>query len=315
MIRHLEQCIRTDKSDSRAAAELAALYLRRFERSQQSADNRMSIQEIRDTVRGAEFESSRDIAEWLVRAFGDTSLDLYRAYFSAKSSLQGQPLRGETYLILSQVGFLNGLTPDDEQGLVNQALTLRPHKPSVIYVAGLAHAGLGNMEKAIDFFSTAFARDAAIRGHVIDSMAPVFSASDFIERMKPDWDGLWLLHKHYQKNQRAEDAAIVADIYASRFKSFAETNSTQYFWIRSAEMLQSGEHNTVALSCLRKAFKVSQYDYRVRMLLAEALIGEGETNEALQHLNWCLSRRPGDKVLAARIEELSGAGREVNHGI
>ena len=156
MIHELESCVQADPSDFRASSNLAALYLRRFAKHQQTAENRMSVKEIRDTVKDANFESSRHVAEWLHTAFGSPVADLYRSLLIAERSLQGQPLRAENYLILAELGFLKGMSAEDENRLIDQAIRLRPHKASVLYAAGHTRAVQGEFEQAFEFWSKAF---------------------------------------------------------------------------------------------------------------------------------------------------------------
>ena len=96
MIRHLERCVEIEPSNCLARCELAGLYLRRFEKHQLAIANPVSVAEIRHTVLNSEFESSREVAEWLERAFGESALDLYRSLAMSRTAMVGQPLRGET---------------------------------------------------------------------------------------------------------------------------------------------------------------------------------------------------------------------------
>lgn len=305
IILHLENCLARDPSDYRAASDLSAMYLRRFERHQTHADNRVNIREIRSTVRSVEFESAAEIAAWLKRAFDSNASDLYRALALARRAVRGQPARGETYLVLAQVAFLAGVSEAEEAALLEQAVRLRPYKAGVLYFAGLADAEAGNLEAAMQQWKAAFQRDVAIRPMIIQSLSPYLSASELIEQLSPGPDGIWRIFSEYQKNGRENDVAFVAELYTSRFEELAaHPERGRFFWRRSADIFGASGNQSMELLCLTQAVNESPTDYNLRKTIVLTLLERGQKEEALPHLSWCQARNPDDKDIAAALIHL-----------
>lgn len=307
IILHLENCVRIDPSDYRAASDLSAMYLRRFERHQEGAENRMAVREIRDTVRTAEFESPQEIAEWLKRAFGPQASDLYRALAMARRAVQGQPTRGETYLVLAQTGFVAGMTEAEEDALIEQAIRLRPHKAAVLFVAGLSLAEDGRLEDATDFWQKAFHLDPAIRPMIVKGLVPLMPAQELIDRLAPDPDGLWLLFKEYGRTEQISEQNEVAEWYAqnfARFSSDSQHSSGRFFWRRSHDLLLHGGHRKAALQCLIRAVAQVPQDFSLRKQLGLEFMANSSKEEALRELEWCEVRMPDDTEIAEALARL-----------
>lgn len=312
IIQHLENCLNADPQDYRSASNLAAMYLRRFERQQETGSNRMSIREIRNTVQTAGFESAREIAEWLNRAFGPRSADLYRALTAARKAVRGQPMRGENYLILAQVGFLAGLSETEEEHLVAQAVRLRPHSAGVLFVSGLFLIDKGDIEGAIEKWRTAFQKDRHIRSLIISSLVPNLGAAEILEKLSPDHTGLRSLFDAYGAEKRTEDQKTVAAWYARKFERMLQdphVNRDRNFWLTGHQMLKFNGHEKLALYCLSQAAQAAPHDFALRRSLGLELFRHEQFDDALRELKWCRLKTPDDTKINEAIKQISNKHR------
>ena len=311
LITHLESCVRIDPADYRARSDLSALYLRRFDRDQTNGENQMTVREIRHTVRSVGFESNKAIGKWLFSAFGKSSGDLYRALFTARKAVQGQPLRGETYLVLAQVGFLTGLSSESEAALIDLSVKLRPHNASIRYLAGMALVEKGDMDGACDHWRAAFAVDSAIRGLVIRSMASQYSAEEVVDRIDPRADGMWLLFEEFGKLKKPEQQTVAARFYDQRFSEFLATahDAAPTFWQRSHTIFKFLKNHRKALSALHHAVQQQSGNYDLRSQYALELLDNRYFEACKKQLEWCQLRRPDDMAIQDAFAELRAVVR------
>ncbi|MCP4171719.1 MAG: hypothetical protein GY758_13205 [Fuerstiella sp.] len=309
LISHLENCVTTDPADFRAMSDLSALYLRRFDRDQLVAENQMSVREIRNTVRSVGFESNAAVGKWLFSAFGKSSTDLYRGLITARKAVQGQPLRGETYLVLAQVGFLTGQSSETEAALIGQSVQLRPHSAPVRYLAGLALIEKGDMDGACDHWRAAFNVDSEIRRHVVRGLASQFSAVEVVERLDLKADGLWLLFDEYRMLEQPDQQAIAAEIYDHRFDEVRETanDADLNFWQRSHTIFAFLQNHRKALSCLHYAVCQQPDKYDLRKKFAIELLDKRHYETSRKQLEWCQLRKPDDVAIVDALERLDAS--------
>ncbi len=306
-ILHLESCLKRDPSDYSAMSKLAGMYLDRFHRKQADAANNMTAMQLRCTVRSTEFESHRELAEWLVRAFGNHSADLYRAHRLAQKSLLGQPLKGESYAILSQVGFLLGMTEQTEDALLQQAMTIRPYEAFVHYQVGLTLASKGQFDAACQSLSQAFAIDARLRPTIVKELSLLIPADEFIRQLRPEADGLWLLFRAYESQGKVEDQRVVADWYSKHIRELttSQDSQTPEFWKRSETIFSFAGDAEQAVYCLNKLVKSNPTDIRARKNLAQKLLQIGQYKQCRAELEWCLLRTPDDTEIKASLVTLN----------
>ncbi|MCP4171350.1 MAG: hypothetical protein GY758_11325 [Fuerstiella sp.] len=311
LITNLENCVRIDPTDFRAMSDLSALYVRRFDRDQLSAENQMTVREIRNTVQSVGFESNKAVGEWLFAAFGESSADLYRALITARKAVQGQPLRGENYLVMSQVGFLTGLPSESEAALIAQSVRLRPYSAPIRYLAGMALVEQGDMDGACDHWRAAFSVDPQIRKLIIHALASQYSAGEVVDRLDPQADGLWLLFDEYRMFEQPDQQKAAANIYSHWFKELMATvdDSDLDFWARSHEIFTFIGSQRKALSCLHHAVQKQPDNYSLRSKFAMELLFSRHYEASRKQLEWCRLRRPDDVAINDALAELRAATR------
>ena len=306
LIRKLEACIAADPRHYSAWSMLSPLYLQRFEIRLQNSDNRMTLREIRDSAEQAGFESSREMREWLQRAFGDTTSDLYRAILAARQALLGYPLRGEAYVVLAETGFLGGVRKHEKRLMIEQAVQLRPHEPRVLYAAGLLVEDDGDSERAWSLWQQAAALSDAVAELLIQRFAESLTAAEVIERLDPATEGFWQLFRWYEKPGRDDSRLVVAQEFARRYASAGPDASCEQAdtWIHSAAMLSAAGRAETAIDCLQQAVRLKPGHRGFRRRLATALIKSSRLDEARRQLSWIRVRSPDNESVVADLESV-----------
>ncbi len=306
MIAELEQCLEADPLHHRALTNLAALLLRRFELGLQNSDNRMTLRQIQDTIQNADFTSDEEMHAWLHRAFGDRIVDLERAFTAARQGLQGQPLRGEAYIVLAETGFLEGLSEREKSALIDVAVRLRPHEPAVLYSAGALTARTGDLDGAFDLWRQAYAHSPAVRQQLTTRLAPALSALEFAQRLNPDTDGLWLLSNEYGKLDRTEEQLATAKLFVLNFDRL-EASADELdvdFWTHADAFYAAVGEDAAALECLQRAAHLKPQDNIIRRKLIFDLIEHEKYDVALRHLDWYRLRYPEDQEIKKALAEV-----------
>ena len=305
-ITQLEQCLLRDPRDHAAAIDLSALYLRRFELAAQSGGNRMTLREIQHTVATAGFESNDAIHDWMQRAFGESANDLTRAHWLAHRGLSEFPLRGEAYIVLAELGFLNGMPAEQRKQLVQQALKLRPHDPPILLAAGNLAANQGGIDRAFELWRTASQLDPDIQDNLIQQLAITVPAADLVEQLDLGPQGLLQLYSVHQLQGRVDESQFVAE----RFLEDLGVHSTSpladnpRFWRQCHDMLMTAGRQSAAIECLQEAVTRGDRTVRTRRQLAFALLEAGEESAAIKHLKWCQLRAPEDEHVKQILRDL-----------
>lgn len=312
MIDNLEICLRNDPSDFRAMSDLSTLYLRRFEREQQGCDNPMSLREIKNTVETSGFESPEAVADWLQRAYGAHVIDLYRSLLMAENAVTGQPMRGECYLVLAQVGFLKETSFEEANRLIDQAVILRPYSPGVLYFAGLLEAEKGDVDAACQWWKKAFHLSDEIQPVILQGLETHMSPAEIVGYLDPGTDALWFMFQNYSQQGNVEAANWIADYYRTNFKNYVrELNEpTAAFWQHSEQIFTALNELDIATQCLGRAVKLSPNIFNLRKRYALALLDIHKHDDARRELNWCRLKSPGDLQITAALKVLGELTRK-----
>ena len=312
LIGNLEQCTIADPFHHNACAALAPLYLQRFEQSSKSSDNQMTLQDVRDTVREANFETGKELHEWLTRALGENIKDLYRAVHTARHALRERPLRSEAYVVLSETAFLTGLDATEFKAVINQAIRLRPHDPNVLYAAGLLADESGDNESAWQMWRHAAALDSIIAQQLVHRFVDRIPANELLNQLEPLRHMYWTLYVAYGQAKRPEAQKAVAVDFADRHREGLANAKfdTASDWKEYGRLLITASDNLNAIPCLRHAVKLQPDDLSTRRLLAETLIAERMFEEAHSELSKLRKRFPDNKRI---INLLADAESKLNN--
>ncbi len=306
LIGHLEQCAAADPFHHDVHTALAPLYLQRFEHHLRNSDNQLTLKDLRDTIRNSDFATQEEMHTWLDRVCGRPIEDLYRARDSAMRGLRNRPLRGESYVILTETGFLDSQSDGEQQALIQQAVRLRPNEPRVLYAAGLLAEDSGESETAWKMWRQAANLDPHIGRLIVNRNIDLMTVSEFIEHVAPTPDTFGIIYNEYRKADRTDDlpviAAMFADRYTAQFSQSVIGNSSQLSQY-AAWFLEANQVD-LAVKCLKRATLLQPKNIVIRKQLATALAQTNDLQAAHQELSWLNLSMPDDQHITRLLHDI-----------
>jgi len=323
-VAELEEVVRWEPDHARAHLRLAEAYLRLFHQKQETSQNVMSANQIRDAVIDSRREtvpperrldSRENLERWLAAAVGDHYRYLDFALAQAQEALGLCPLLGEGYLFLGELCFLEGGRTSAKSAYVSQALKVRPFDGTVLLHAGSEAILNGDFDQGLAHWQESFRRGAVYQEQIINWLVGRVHPLDlqeeirfFLDTFDPDLQALRLLELRYRKIAQPEQITPLSYTYARAAAAAAGESKGQDaagLWLEA--MAQYGKLKVPAdrLRCGRNALRSDPNSYRVREKLAHCLADLGEFAEAKEHLDWCLRRRPDHESLRKMEEVVS----------
>ncbi|MFP6614333.1 MAG: O-antigen ligase family protein [Pirellulales bacterium] len=299
-IRHLENVLYWNPHHARAQIRIAGKYLHRFEQLQQTADNVMSLTDIREAAFASKFSSRAALNQWLGRAIGDQQKLLEKASQHCRAALHLCPLFGNGYVYLAELCFLEGGSVKTKAAYIAQALKVRPHDGAVLFAAGKEAILTGNIPKAIGFWKKSFHRGGEHQQRMISLLAGRVPFQFIAETFEPDLPALRSLYLRYRQLGAAPEMTAVAALLSDTLMQKAQQDNSSeagILWLESLELnLRSGHHDHIRL-CAARALAAAPNDLATRRAVGEAMLALREFDEAEKQLRWCVQQKPGDKRL------------------
>jgi tetratricopeptide (TPR) repeat protein len=276
-------------------------YLERFNTSHSENENSIPLGQLRDAIKASEFESPEAMHEWLDRAVGKNIKLLRLAKKYLRQSLKESPLRAHAYLELVELGFLDSISVEAEDAYLKQALTLRPHDPSVLFAIG-RHISLSeDLDSAMPYWSKAFSVSPETRRKVTGLLAPQISAADFLAKLNPEWTSLPDIARAFDQAGRQEEGRQIwqkcLDDSRSQSKVGKSRAERDQVLLTLCDAYTALEQSDRALAMLAKAHRQSPDNMQIRIRLAWGLYHAQRYSDAADHLIWLSSRLPGDKSI------------------
>jgi tetratricopeptide (TPR) repeat protein len=309
MLRRLQAAVYWDPHFARAHKQLADRYLAEFALRVSEAANVLDVRQIRDVAIASSFPSEGALQEWLDRAFGPDVELLRQAHVHARRAVELCPLQGGAYMHLADLAFLELGTHSTVEAYVDQALRLRPYDRNVLADAGVQALVLGEPARAIDVWSRCFNTPGSHQQRIVYRLvASGMPASEFLARLRPDWQTLRSIWAQYRTTGRPQDLSDIL-LYAENEtrRAAAESNRNKLaavlFW--QSNLYSEVGRREESLACLERANGCNPRSFAIRYGLAKALMDAGRFAEAEPHVRWCLARRPADKALNAALPIIS----------
>jgi tetratricopeptide (TPR) repeat protein len=308
LVNHLRNVIKWTPEDPRAHAAIARSILKRFGEMQATSLNPMPLTQLRDAAIRSHFASRKDLNSWLHRAVGDHYTDLDQALFHTRRSLTLGPLRGEAYVFLAELCFLENAMPETKEAFLQQALKIAPYSSDILIAVGAEAILAGEGDRAIEYWKRGFDQSPHTREMLIKTAAESgIDAVNFMSIFKPGWPEIGLVYKTYAKMSppdhvkqlreaflAAAEVALpklsrkeVADAYFQMFKIFKETGLRER-----------------ALDCVDRAVQAAPENLAYRHNFALELRDTENYEAAEKQLNWCLQRVPSNKVMRDQLAEV-----------
>jgi tetratricopeptide (TPR) repeat protein len=309
----LEGVLARDAGDARAHLRMASLCLQKFDLEQQSNDNSMPLVQIRDAALASGFSSREALDAWLSVAIGDHHQYLDKALVHSRQAVRLCPLLGEGYVYLAELMFLEGLGDHAKGAYIEQAMKVRPHSAGVYFAAGRETALAGDVDGALKHFKSAFKKDPYFRERIMELFGQQ-DAEFFLCHFEPGLDTMPSLRAHYTRLRREDDARKISIRYISMLQQEASAKTGEEaadLWLKTQTVFNDLGDRERALQSARRAVDAAPNHYKSRRSLAEALMKQHQYHDAIEHLQWCLSRYPENEKLKKQLGQALRHSRRV----
>jgi tetratricopeptide (TPR) repeat protein len=327
-IERLQKVVQYQPDHAHAHRTLAMNYLNLFEVHLLVDPNPFSLRHISDATLQSHFQSREAALEWLYRAFGKKISLLKMAQYHARRSVQACPTLGRSYLNLTELCFLDNCSFEQKMELVDQLLLVRPQCGDSILELANAAIFAGDFEQWAELSKRAYKMNVDTRRRVLSSlldnsqtdMLPLMIGIE-IQQFEPDYkDALFMIARCKKRLPEEQLVDLRRYCAAQALNGIEECEPHQQAARRNAAVIQYEK-----LGQLNEAFKQLQFAYQadpnsfgVRHLMARLLLKHGSPGKAMEHVQWCLRRKPGNKslerlyqkCLAAKIEAQARAEQE-----
>ena len=301
---HLDKALAANPFDARSNARMAAICLRQFDIEQQSSANAMSLAFIRDAALASQFASKNELDLWLSKAIGDNRRYLDEALVHVRRAMQFCPLQGEAYIYLSELSFLESSSSENKNLCVEQALRVRPYQGMVLFAAGREAALNGNLPTALQHWKSAFHQGANQQRAIVQLLGSQVPVSFMLETFQPDRTGLSIMFAYYreqsdeaslQKVGRRLVVEVEQDARLGRGEDAARN------WHSVHRIHHALDDRKSALVALQRSVQVTPNHIWRRYDLARYLVEVNRCDVAIEHLQWCLRRRPGEEAFTKTL--------------
>ncbi len=323
MIGALENVVRRDPSRTDARVQLAGVYLLLFEHQQAASPlNQMPLAAVREAVAVSEFQSQRELGDWMDLAVGPHWRLLEKAQRHARTAVAQCPLQGAAYVYLAQLCFLDGGdTTANAQAYMEQALAVRPYDGAILLAAANEAVLAGDYDRALEFWKRSYRAGRVHQRELVRRLVGQVNPQDpsaevdfFLDNFQPDLPILRHLEKAYASiaqdgtdvpTRLLQAYAEAVDAEAERLASGAEAAD---LWLEARLVRVKLGDQRRAVDCLRRALSCDSSNYKAHYRLALAMIQTQDIDEARRQLEWCLARKPGDRSAQQKLKEILREG-------
>ena len=317
MIEALENVVRLDPHRTDARVQLAGAYLLLFEHRQAVSQlNRMPLPALREAVGVCDFQSQRELEDWLARAVGPHWRLLEKSRRQARTAVGQCPLQGAAYVYLAQICFLEGGDPQaNARAYLQQALAVRPFDGAILLAAANEAALAGDFDRALLLWKQSYRAGRVHQRELVRRLVGQICSQDtaaeadfFLDNFQPDLPILRQLHKAYESLAADDPPPRLRQAYADAVEAEAQRlhggQKAAELWLeaRLARVKLGDQRRAVA--CLRRALQCDPSCYKAHYRLAIAMMEMQDISEARRQLEWCLARKPDDGSARRKLEEL-----------
>jgi tetratricopeptide (TPR) repeat protein len=139
-------------------------------------------------------------------------------------------------------------------------------------------------------------------------VASGMSASEFLEKFRPEWPNLRDTWKNYRERGTDDDLEALLTYAAEvseRQASSQEAIRAESIWFWQAMMYSDVGRETDVVACLERAHASDPRQFYTRYALQKSLVAAHRYAEAEPHIRWCLARRPADKSLSNALKAIA----------
>lgn len=313
----LIRAARLDPTNSRGQLAVSTGYLRLFHAKQATADNPLTLDQLRDAAMASEFDSAKSLHEWLTVAVGPNLKYLLAARHYSRKAVENCPLEGLGYLILARLDFLRDPSADYSEPLQQQALAVQPFDAAIDFEIGKLAAQQGDMDRAMTYWQQAFRRSPDFRREIAYGLAGQLSAAEFLDHFQPDREGLRLVLRAYEQMSLTEELPLLRHRYVQACIADVRalpSAETEPIWLETVRTLKSADQPEAAIQIATKALETHSQSMGLHKLMAELLIEQQDYEQAARHLKWAAARAPNDANLQ-RLADMTTRQALRNDGV
>ncbi len=303
----LEKTAALQPDHTQAWTDLAFCKLEHFGLTRRIAGERISLNDIRQTVEQTSFESAEARTAWLQKITGDRFEDLTQAMNAALQAITVNPCAGSAWCVLAATSFLNTQDSGLPQACIDQALRVRPHEGQVLFEAANQAEMNGDENRAMQLRQQCFAECPSERGRVLNVLLPMVSGVDVCELLQPDVAGLRSIDGLWSRSSSKEDMKPVKEQRLAKVYEAAQhvQGTTQSNLLYEAAIIERTLGNTEnAAATITAALGANPNNYQMRLVHIDLALATGDTATAKKEIDWCLLRRPDSQKLQGRIQRL-----------
>lgn len=307
----LEEVVAACPDHPRAWAELAAGRCERFGLSREIAGESIRLIDLRKTAGTRQFPSRAIFDQWLGRVLGDSLDDLLRAYAAAKRAVVIAPCAGDAWAVLANLAFLESFAAELPRRCIEQAIIVRPHDGTVLFMAAEQAALDGDEKLAMARWRQCFAVSSEYRDVILSLLLPKFSADEAVAMLAPDLAGLRAIDLAWSRQASADamrpvrERRLAAVLAAADEASSPQQASQRCSLLCEAASLHRGlGQNEQAAASLTAAIAANPSHYAARLARVDLALVLDDPDTARQHLDWLLLRRPDAEAVQTRVGKL-----------
>ena len=291
-----------DRRNAKLQESAGSAYMQLFEWKQEESDNTMSASMLRDTARSSQFPSTQAKLQWLQQAVGPHLKLLNLAARSLRRSLQNSPLRARSYVLLTELLYLERDENTEFQSLcLNQALKLRSRDSETLYLIGKAALQESDLPKTLEYWRPAFKRNHLIQERIAEILVGTMPPEFFEKEFHPDWKGLDVIARSFYSIGLADESHLCQQWMVkrglARAKRTVSDEEAAKMLLYMANSCRETEDRELAAQILTDAAQRLPHHYTVRYMLALDLVELKRPAEAAEHLQWCAQREPDNELL------------------
>jgi tetratricopeptide (TPR) repeat protein len=306
----LSAVVRDQPGHVQAHLQLAAIHMKMFDVASESSAMAMDVRQVRDAALASRFKSVAEMNQWLSRALGWRRCHLDAAAWHARRALASCPLRGEAYLYLSEISFLDGPSAPEKNACIHQALSVRPFDGAILFAAGQESVLAGDLARASELWRASFRAGSTHQERLLNALAGQIPAAALIDFLQPDLDGLLEIVGYWQKHPSGDNLSVALQRYAEVCELEAPARPPKKaieVWIRGANAYRDLGRYGEAIRCLHAAGGCDPLCFDVRLLLGSCLLDSKDYEKAVAVLQWCVRQNPRNRAAQRELERAMDA--------
>ncbi len=295
----LSRAIKADPTMVRPQTRMAGLCLKAFNGLQMQTDLQMSLGMLRNAALTQNWKDRAEMDEWINRVFAERKQYLDLALKHSQRAIELCPLEGKAYLYIADLDFIDSEREWNAPELVQQALTVRPNHPQVLFVAGLQELYYDREPKAMEMWKRTFEFSRSHQTQILGAMAQIRTAPYLIDYFEPDVEALAFLASRFYQLRRGRDLQYTTIKFADACFEQAENpdvprdRSIRYLLAarKACDVIRDGER---AQKCFVKASEIAPREFRTHYQYGVWLANRQQFAGAAAEFTKCSEIRPGD---------------------